>query len=144
MRGSDHTLKLHCSLPECLQVFPDVIPHRLRAVLHDEPGVFKGNDFTEEFMLRVERKEKLFIFARAEAKADVGHHPDGNLLPYVLNNEFIYGGGQVRPVIVIVVLFPAAVAGLCESQGAHRGDVEAAVELLRSAIGPDHLIDKDR
>ena len=105
--------------------------------------MFQGNDFAEEFVLRIERKEELLILAGAEAETGVGFNSKVNLLPDVFSDKVIYCGGQVRPVLVIIVLFPATGAALRESQGANRGDVEVVIEFLRPAIGLNHLIDKD-
>jgi hypothetical protein len=58
-------------------------------VLHDIPGVLKGNDVAEKSIFFIQLPEKLLIFTCSETKTPVSFYAGCDLLSDIINNEFV-------------------------------------------------------
>jgi hypothetical protein len=78
-------------LPECINVFANIILPRAGFVLHNVPGMLQGNYFFEEAVTFIQCTKEFLIFPGSETKTNIRLDAKFDLIPDAINNEIEYG-----------------------------------------------------
>lgn len=137
-------INLALDIPISFYIFLYIEILSLRLVLHDIPRVLKCYDFPEKMMFFVDPLQIFFILPGTEAKAGVVKHGHAGENMEIFQNETAHPVTKLQIVIIIIILHAAVLPRFCKTQGTNGVDIKILVESRRTAIGMNHLVNKNR
>ena len=111
-------------------------------VLHDETGVFKGNDLSEVALLLVESVQVMEVFVVSQAETSIAEKAEAKLCFQGADHERFHDLKKQGIIVIVEINFPPAGIDFHKTERTGCRDKEIVVKYSGTAVSADHLVNE--